>query len=427
MSGINPTFARRTALAGVLAGALALAACGGSSSTSTTATSDGSPAVDATGTVTVWHYFSDPNQVALMDKYAELFEASNPGSTVDNVYVPYDQMNSKLVAAAGASEGPDIAVFNGAETSTLALAGVLAPLDEQLGAFADTAQLPESVIHSVDDQAYAIQGYVNLLGLWYNADILSEIGVEPPTTMDELEAAMQKAVDAGYEGITLCGLPQGQGEWQAYPWLTSDGFSYDSPDATALAAGLSRVKGWVDEGFLSQEAVTWDQTVPFQQFASGGVAFAENGNWQMGTAASDAQFEYGVVPLPLSDTGQVYLGGEGQGIGAYSADPDLAWKYLESTYLSVEGQLAAADIVGSIPSRLDAAEDDQVASNELLKPFAETVAQFGANYPAGVIPPESVADVQLTVGQAWSAALGGQTSPEDAAQSVVDQLGTVIQ
>lgn len=426
MSGINPTFARRTALAGMLAGALALAACGGSSTTATTTSGAGGSAGAATGTVTVWHYFSDPNQVALMDKYAELFEAANPGSTVDNVYVPYDQMNSKLVAAAGAGEGPDIAVFNGAETATLALAGALAPLDSQLSSYADAAQLPDSVIHSVNDQAYAIQGYVNLLGLWYNADILSEIGVEPPTTMDELEAAMQKAVDAGYQGITLCGLPQGQGEWQAYPWLTSDGFSYESPDAGALAAGLSRVKGWVDSGYLSQEAVTWDQTVPFQQFAAGGVAFAENGNWQMGTAASDAQFTYGVVPLPLSDTGKVYLGGEGQGIGAYSANPDLAWKYLESSYLSVEGQLAAADIVGSIPSRLDAAQEDQVTSNDLLKPFAETVALFGANYPAAVIPPESVADVQLTVGQAWSAALGGQQSPEDAAQTVIDQLSSVI-
>ncbi|WP_353080905.1 sugar ABC transporter substrate-binding protein [Tessaracoccus lapidicaptus] len=429
MSGHTPTLTRRLALAGLIAGATALAACGSGTPTSTSPAASGSASADGggSGTVTVWHYFSDPNQVALMDRYAELFEAANPGSTVDNVYVPYDQMNSKLVAAAGASEGPDIAVFNGAETSTLALAGVLAPLDDHLGGFADAGQLPDSVLHKLEDQTFAVQGYVNLLGLWYNADILAEIGVEPPTSMDELEAAMEKAKAAGYEGITLSGLPQGQGEWQAYPWLTSEGFTYESPDAGALAAGLARVKGWVDNGYLSQEAVTWDQTVPFQQFAAGKVAFAENGNWQMGTAKSDAQFEYGVAKLPLSESGKVYLGGEGQGIGAFSADPELAWKYLESSYLSIDGQLAAAEIVGSIPSRLDAAQDEAVTSNELLKPFAETVADFGANYPDAVIPPAAVADVQLTVGQAWSAVLGGQQSPEDAAQAVVDKLNSVVQ
>lgn len=173
---------------------------------------------------------------------------------------------------------------------------------------------------------------------------------------------------------------------------------------------------------LSQEAVTWDQTVPFQEFTSGDVAFAENGNWQMGTAKADASFKYGVVPLPLSADGKVYLGGEGEGIGAYSKNPDLAWEYLTTTYLSVDGQVAAADLVGSIPSRSDAAQDPSVTGNELLAPFATTIAKFGANYPAAVIPPASVADVQLNVGQTWSAVLGGQQDATSAAETTVSTL-----
>lgn len=400
-----------------LAGALTLAACGGGDAD----TGAGGGTAEG-GTVTVWHYFSDDNQVRLMDEFAAKFESENEGVTVDNVYVPYDEMNSKVIAAAGSETGPDVVVFNGAETATLALAGALAPLDDYWASYEDADQFPDSVIHEIDDTIYAVQGYVNLLGLWYNAEILDEIGVEPPTTMDELEDAMAAAADAGYEGITLCGLPQGQGEWQAYPWLSSEGFTYDDPDAAALEAGLARVRGWVENGWLSQQAVNWDQTVPFQEFAAGGVAFAENGNWQMGTAASDATFEYGVAPLPLSDTGQVYLGGEGQGIGAFSENPDLAWEYLTSTYFDAEGQLLPVEIVGSIPSRSDAAQDPAVTDNEMLQPFAETIEKFGANYPAPAIAPENVGDVQLTVGQAWSAALGGQQSPADAAQSVVDQL-----
>jgi multiple sugar transport system substrate-binding protein len=411
-----------------LAAAMALAACGGGDGAGT-GTGTGATGADASdggsgesATITVWHYFSADNQVQLMDEFAQKFESEHDGVTVENVYVPYDEMNSKVIAAAGSQTGPDVVVFNGAETSTLALAGALAPLDEYWGSFEDADQFPESVIHQLDGSTYAVQGYVNLLGLWYNADILEEIGVEPPTTVDELEAAMAAATEAGYQGITLCGLPQGQGEWQGYPWLSSEGFTYDSPDADSLEAGLARVRGWVENGWLSQQAVNWDQTVPFQEFAAGNVAFAENGNWQMGTAEADADFRYGVVPLPLSDSGQVYLGGEGQGIGAFSENPDLAWEYLTSTYLDAEGQILPVEIVGSIPSRTDAAEDDAVTGNELLQPFAETIQRFGANYPAPAIAPENVGDVQLTVGQAWSAAIGGQQSPADAAQRVVDQL-----
>nr|KEP24698.1 hypothetical protein DA06_16750 [Georgenia sp. SUBG003] len=237
---------------------------------------------------------------------------------------------------------------------------------------------------------------------------------------------MGKAKDAGYAGITLSGLPNSQGEWQGYPWITAEGFTYENLDADAMAAGLARVRGWVENGWLSQEAVNWDQTVPFQTFSAGGVAFAENGNWQMGSAEADADFEYGVVPLPLGDDAGVYLGGEGQAIGAFSENPDLAWKYLTETYLSRDGGVLAADLVGSIPSRADAAEDEVVTGNELLKPFAATIQQYGSNYPAPNIPPEAVADLQLTVGQAWSAAIGGQSTPEQAAQTAVDSLQGLI-
>jgi multiple sugar transport system substrate-binding protein len=335
-------------------------------------------------------------------------------------------MNQKLISAAGSQTGPDVVVFNGAEAATIALGGALAPMDEQWSSFEDADQFPDSVIHQVDDTTYAVQGYVNLLGLWYNADILDEIGVEPPTTLDELEAAMAAAKDAGYMGITLSGLPQSQGEWQAYPWLTAEGFDYENLDADALEAGLGRARGWIDNGWLSQEAVTWDQTVPFQQFTAGGIAFAENGNWQIGAAKNDATFEYGVVPLPVGDTGQVYLGGEGQGIGAFSDDPELAFEFLAETYYSVEGQAKAAELVGSIPSRLDAAQDDAVTSNELLEPFAQTIADNGANYPSANIPPEAVAELQLTVGQAWSTVLGGQRSPADTAAATVSTLQGLV-
>ena len=186
------------------------------------------------------------------------------------------------------------------------------------------------------------------------------------------------------------------------------------------------VQSWTESGALTREASTWDQTVPFQTFAAGGHAFAENGNWQLGTAESTAEFEYGVVPLPVGDDGGVYLGGEGQAIGAFSEQPDLAWQYLEETYFSEEGGIIAAETVGSIPARADAAESDVVTSNPLIAPFAESIAENGANYPSAAIPPESVADVQLAVGQAWSGVISGQLTPDAAADQVMAVLDGLL-
>lgn len=409
----------RVIVATAAAAALALTGC-----TPSAQTSPESSAEDQT--LTVWHYFSDDNQVAILEDYKSMFEEANPGVTVENVFVPYDQLNPRLISSAASSTGPDVVVFNGADMSSLALGGALAPLDEYWDGFADAGQFPDSVIHRLDDTVYAAQGYVNLLGLWYNADVLDEAGVEPPTSLDELDEALAAALEAGQGGITLSGLPNSQGEWQAYPWLTAFGFSYDDPQREPLVDAFSMVQSWTESGALTREASTWDQTVPFQTFAAGGHAFAENGNWQLGTAESTAEFEYGVVPLPVGDDGGVYLGGEGQAIGAFSEQPDLAWQYLEETYFSEEGGIIAAETVGSIPARADAAESDVVTSNPLIAPFAESIAENGANYPSAAIPPESVADVQLAVGQAWSGVISGQLTPDDAADQVMAVLDGLL-
>jgi ABC-type glycerol-3-phosphate transport system substrate-binding protein len=416
---MNSTHALRggVAVAATAAFAVALAGC-----TPSSQSNGGSGNAD---TLTVWHYFSDDNQVKILEDYKATFEESHPDVTVENVFVPYDQLNPRLISSAANETGPDVVVFNGADASTLALGGALQPLDEYWSDFADADQFPDSVIHAIDDTTYAVQGYVNLLGLWYNADLLSEIGVEPPETLDDLDAALAAAVAAGHGGITLSGLPNSQGEWQGYPWLSSFGFDYASPDRNALVEGFSLIKKWTDSGALTREASTWDQTVPFQTFAAGGYAFAENGNWQMGTAESTADFEYGVVPLPIGDGG-VYLGGEGQGIGAFSENPDLAWEYLEETYFSEEGGVIAAENVGSIPARSDAADSDVVTGNPLVAPFATSIADNGANYPDAAVPPEAVADVQLAVGQAWSSVISGQLTPEAAADQVMTALEQLL-
>jgi multiple sugar transport system substrate-binding protein len=420
-SGESPRFvARKRTLLAVCAvvGACALALTGCTPTSGGTNQSSGG----GSKTVTVWHYFSDPNQVKVMTDYKDSFEKSNAGTTVKNVYVPYDQLESKLISAVGAKTGPDVVVFNGADTNTIALAGALAPMDKQWNSFSDKGQFPDSVVHKLDGKTYSVQGYVNLLGLWYNGDILKEIGVQPPTTMDELNTDLQKAVAAGHKGITLSGLPQSQGEWQAYPWLSSFGFDYDKPDSSSLQKAFQMIKSWTDSGALTREAVTWDQTVPFQTFAAGDVAFAENGNWQIGTAKTSAQFDYGVVQLPVGKKGKVYLGGEGEAIGAFSQNPDLAWKYLQQTYYSADGQLVPLNDVGSIPSRKDAAANEAVSGNALLAGFAKAIADNGASYPAPAVPPASVADQQLVVGQAWSSVIGGQTAPADAASKLVSDL-----
>lgn len=378
-------------------------------------------AAGAASTLTVWHYFSVDSQVQELLDLAKLFNAVNPKARVSYVFVPYDQLPNKVVAAAAANSGPDVVVYNGPTIGNFVDAKAVVDLTPYWSAFKDKDLFAPAVVHSIGGKVYGVQGYVNLLGLWYNKDILDKVGVQPPRTIDELTAALAKVTAAGYKGITLTGKPNDQGEWQAYPWLSAYGWSYENPSELAALQAFNLVAAWVQDGYLSRNVVTWEQVEPFQAFTVGDVAFCENGNWQIGTAKASVKFNYGVVPMP-SGTAQAreYLGGEAESIGAFSKNPQLAWQYLAATYFSKEGQLIAFRDVGSIPSRKDAASDPAVTGDTLLAPFAQEVISSGAVYPPEAGSVVKVRNAQLIVGQDWSAVIAGQESAMNAAMQVVE-------
>ncbi|MFF2051239.1 extracellular solute-binding protein [Leifsonia sp. NPDC058194] len=402
------------AAAGVAA-ALVLSGCSGSS--------DG-PA-DAGTTLTVWHYYNTDGQVAGLQKLAGSFEKKHPGVTVDFQYIPVDQMTTKAVTAAGAKTGPDVLVFGASGTYPLAQAGAIEPMDDWWSSYADKDQFPDGVKQTVDGKLYGVQGYVNLLGLWYNKDLLSQVGAEVPTSIDQMQAAMAKAVAAGKQGVTLTGKPGLESQWQGFPWFTSHGFSYGDPQAAAMADTYSMLQDWTAKGYLSKEAATWDQTVPFQQFAAGSSLFAVNGNWQI-AAAKEASFAYGVAPLPISSDGGVLLGGEVQNVGAFSKHKELAQQFLEDSFFSVDGELTLLDSFGSIPARADAAASDKISADPILSVFADIVQKQGRPSPSPQVPSKNVNDVENLVGNYWSKAISGGGTPDQLADELMTQLTPLL-
>lgn len=407
---------RRAAIALTAAGgvaALLLAGCSASGDTS-----------DET-TLTVWHYYNTDGQVEGLEALADSFEADHPGVNVEFSYVPVDQMTTKAVTAAGSGKGPDVLIFGASGTYPLAQSGAIAPMEDWWNEFADKDQFPEGVMQKVDGELYGVQGYVNLLGLWYNQDMLDEIGGSVPTSIDEMEAVMADAVAAGKQGVTLTGKPGLESQWQGFPWFTSHGFSYGDAQAEPMAETYTMLQDWVGKGYLSKEAATWDQTVPFQQFAAGASAFAVNGNWQI-AAAQEADFAYGVAPLPISADGGVLLGGEVQNVGAFSKNPELAQEFLEQTFWSVDGELTLLDTFGSIPGRADAAASSQIGDDPILSVFADIVQKQGRPSPSPQVPSKSVNDVENLVGDYWSKAIAGDGTPDQLADDLIAQLDPLL-
>jgi multiple sugar transport system substrate-binding protein len=255
--------------------------------------------------------------------------------------------------------------------------------------------------------------------MYMNQDALDKLGIAAPTTVEELETAMAAVkADGTYTPIAMSGVPSPEGAWLFFPLLLGEGVDYCNLDAPALQTGLERLKTWVDNGWLPRDAATWDQTDAWSAFFGGDYAFGLNGNWNLGDVRNNATFGITTTRYPAGSQGShVFPGGEAIGIGGFSKNPDLAWDYIASTWLSKEAGLINFNASGQIPTRGDLAQDPAITGDALALPFVQAAAETG-NWPLNA----ETATMQNAIGVAVSEIISGQTAPADAAAVAVDAI-----
>jgi multiple sugar transport system substrate-binding protein len=375
--------------------------------------------VAQSGSLNVWHYYNTDGQVKLLGTWTQMFNNLYPNVNVVSSYVYFQDLSQKVIAAAGAKQGPDVLIYGGSDLVQMYKAGALKSMQPYWDKFSDANQYPDGVLTRFDGQIYGVKPYVNLVGWWYNKDILDDVGIQPPKTFDDVMPALAAVAASGknYLPLALTGRPDNQGDWTSWPWLTGYGFSYDNLDQSAAEQGFNMAAQWSSAGYVSKDQVANGQSETFDRFVVGDVAFMQNGNWNIGNAKDQFKFNYGVVEMPTptgSATSNIFLGGEPGWMGAFSSQPDLAWAFLSQVY-SKEGDLASLS-VGSIPARIDLATDPQITNEPLLVPFANEIKTRGTEYPP---KGGNVLDAQLVVAQNWSAVIGGQKDGATAAKDTV--------
>jgi multiple sugar transport system substrate-binding protein len=390
----------------------ALIASGCAVKSTPTSESDGS----SSKTLTFWNYYQG-TQLTWLQGQATAFEEKNPGVKVNLVQTVGSQHDQKLLASVATGSTPDLFINNiVVDFPTLVSGGVMLDLTKYWDAFAGKARFPAGAAWQNDGKVYNLMSYTNLLGMYYNKDILDEYGIKPPKTLDELTQAMKKVKAGGkYQGVALSGAPSVEGAWLFAPQFLGEGVNYCNLDANPdkVTSAFQRVAAWRADDLLPRAAGTWDQNASWQQFMTGKYAFSLNGNWQLGNV-KNANFKYGTVQFPAPSDGksQVFPGGEGFAIGAKSKNPDLAWKFLEQMIMSQQGGESVYQAAGSIPLNGDAAKTDAIKKDALVRPFV-TAAQDTAAWPNN----PQTATMQKALGTAISSVISGQSKPDEAAQS----------
>lgn len=214
-------------------------------------------------TLNWWH---NANQAGPLQTYwqkvANDFHALHPTVTIKITAVETnDLQRNKIPAALLSGNPPDIfESWGGGEISEQVQSGYLKDITADTKA--EVASIgPVAKIWSVDGKQYGLPWSFGIEGFWYNKDLFSKAGVSaPPTTMDELNAAVAKLKAANITPIAV-----GAGDkWPAAHWWYNFAVRECSADALSNA---STKQDFGDPCFVKagDDLKTFLATNPFQK------------------------------------------------------------------------------------------------------------------------------------------------------------------
>lgn len=271
--------------------------------------------------VTVWT--GSDAHLAMLNGIADGFEAANPGTTVTFETIPFGEYTQKLTLQLAGGNPPDVGWLLESDAPTFVAAGVLADIGSALRAdgdydFDDFAE-PAMGLWVGDEAVYGIPFSTSPFMLYYNATAFNEAGLATP---NELAEAGEWTWDALRE--TAAGLADGDGFWG---FEGKDGQGYDSRIMHSMMPVIRAYGGdaWMGDqcGFTSPEAVAAmehyhamifeDQSVvppgEIGDFFAGDAAMTINQISRV-TRLADADFEWGIAPLPTGPGGQADVIGQ---------------------------------------------------------------------------------------------------------------------
>lgn len=393
---------RPPAMAAVLAAALAATALTGCAN------------VPDPGTITVLNSATDSLE---HDQEQKFFDrcARSLGVEVRQTSVPADQVVSKALRMASSHSLTDILELDGSEVPQFADTGGLVPVRE---AGVDVAGMSKSAVTmgSFRGTQYGVARAVNSLALIYNADLLKQAGLRPPTTWAELEDTAKKLTHGSTFGMAFSATPDADGVYQFLPFFWSTGGDEAHLDDGKGAPALQLWKDLVTAKSVSSAVVTWNQQDVNDQFIAGRAAMMVNGPWQVPVLSRHKDLHWAVAPIPVPRSGMPPVPPIG---GTVMTIPQTGDKGRQRTAAKVinclnqqRNQVAWGEAVNNVPTTATAARQYK-AQNPKLAAFADEVTtarsrtdRVGARWPV----------VSDALSGAFQSVLTGRAAPRTALQ-----------
>ena len=297
-----------------------LAGCGGGSSSS----SSGSAAPAASGSAAPAEKV-ELNVIAAQygtktadwwANFVKEFNAANEGINLTVDVVSWNDIYTVVNTRIANGEAPDILnidVFADYQADDLLLPAKEYVSDETYAKFYESF-LDQSVI---DGTVWAIPDLASARAMYYNVDILNEVGVEVPTTWDELTDVRQKILDYYHGAVSPWGVAmttdEGQAGFAYYTWNNGGDFTDAAGNWTLNdpknVEAIESIVGMVKDGLTNSDPANETRYANQDMFGAGKVAMMIGPN-SIPTYIADGGYtvNWGVAGIPCTTGNSVAHG-----------------------------------------------------------------------------------------------------------------------
>ena len=413
-----------------LTAALALAAFSGcTNGAGSEPAASAAPATSAADPVTITWYTPNWDEPESREMAAE-FEALHPDIHVELVITEWASYKEKAIAAlSDERNSPDVYTILLTDTVPFAKRGMLAPLNE-LGTAAgmDWADFLEPALAAttVDGAVYCAPFRYDGSGVYYNVDMLREVGYEafPTTWRETLELC--EALKAKGRVPTAWYLGEQSNACVALViQLYTEGGDILNEDQTkclldsdATKRALGNLVETLQKGYASPGSLELDNSRTRDEFGAGSVAFVYSGPYDIDVLRENyPALNFATAMLPGVDgVGCTQANGWGAAIGAHSKHKEAAAQFL--AYITTpENQARLTD---SFPASRRASAFEQF-SGPLLTPFVEQLAhsRLEPSYDRWV-------EMQPIIYTYLQEAASGAMSTEEACAAMTDEIDALL-
>ncbi len=376
---------------------------------------------------------SNPDQIALLQSFVDEF-AAKEGIEIESEFesIDFGEYNTKLSLELQGSEAPD--VFWVLETSAPAFiqSGLLAELDEALAEYnPDDFSAKAMELWQNGGKTYAVPFSTSPFFILYNADLFAAAGAPTP---EQLVAEGNWNWDT-FRSVSKA-VKDATGVWG---YQTVDGGGYDVRILHNLCPIIRSYGGdaWTSDGQIlinTPESVAAVQLFHDMVYVDGSVVPpGDQSNFFAGSAAmtaaqvsrvsnlADADFAWGVAPMPAGPMGDVPIIGQA-GIGAFSKGENVEIAKKLVAYMTNEDCVARMAGIWP-PARKSVLESpDFLASQPLLTEDQMSVAvassiETGRVLPSHVMYPQIEVESRIVWDRLWT--------PDADVQAVLDAVADV--